>query len=338
LLFVYLPFLLFSQGTNSELDTLEKSPYTSFIDKLIVYADLGYSSAPFSIRYNFSPEVQKLRFKNNFSPILGVGISYKWFSFRIGLPLKGSAKSIDKFGITKSYNLGSDFTIKKTFIAVDLRNYIGYVIQNASNWNDTLTNSAPNAIRKNTRVFNFSTHAWYFHDKNFKMSALRGMVGHYEKEVKTWYVKSSFNAFGIRNGSNSIVPEELWDEENDKTATDKITAVDIGIIPGYAYVNKIKNWQFSILGGFGAAIQSKYYAHNSKNRAFLGLSPRFDIKFIGGYSVPRFFVFFITDFDTKSIYFNDFRYNQTFYMIKLSGGIRLQTRPHNNRFLKRIYL
>lgn len=308
-------------------------PYTLFKDKLVLYSDLGYASAPFSIKYDFSQGVDKLKYRNNFRTILGLGMAYKWFALRLGFPLPGDVKPVSRFGKTSPFNLGLDFTIKKTFIDLELRRYQGYVIKNAKKWNDTLDDLHPNDIRKNTIALSLSANAWYFHNKHYKMSALRGKTGHYEGIVKTWYIKSTFNIFGIGNETESIIPLELIDPANSKTGANVLSSADFGAIPGYAFVNKINNWQFSIMAGFGAVIQIKYYENDDVNisRSFLGLAPRYDIKLIGGYTVPRYFIFVVTDFDNKSIRFNDFFYRQSFYYIKLVGGVRLDAKKREKR-------
>lgn len=321
---VYLAFI--STSLFGQSDTL---PYKLFKDKVVLYSDLGYASAPFSLKYDYNASVDKLKYKNNFRTLLGLGVSYKWFALRLGFPLPGNMKPVSRYGKTIPFNLGFDFTVKKTFCDIDFRSYQGYAIKNAKKWNDTLDDLHPNDIRKNTGTASFSINVWYFHDKYFKMKALLGKTGHYEKEVKTWYLKNSMNIFGVGNGNESIVPVELIDTLNTKTGANVISSFDIGVIPGYAYVNKIKNWQFSVMAGFGAAVQGKFYVADEVSRGFLGLAPRYDIKIIGGYTVPRYFIFLVTDFDNKSIRFSDFVYRQSFYSIKLVGGIRLDRKDKN---------
>jgi hypothetical protein len=310
-------------------------PYTLFKDKVVLYNDIGFTTAPFSIKYDFTESVDKLKFKNNFGTVLGFGGSYKWFALRVGVPLPGNVRSVGRYGSTTHYDIGLDFTIKKTFCDIDLRNYMGYAIKNAKQWNDTLNDLKPNDIRRKTNAVSFSANVWYFHDKNFRMIALRGKTGHYNREVKTWYIKNSLNIFGVGNDTNSIVPLELIDSTNSKTAANVVSSLDFGFIPGYAYVNKIKNWQFSLIGGLGFAIQYKNYTSDQVNRGFLGLAPRYDIKIIGGYTVPKYFVFLVTDFDNKSIRFNDFAYRQTFYSIKIVGGVRLDTKKQREEKAKK---
>ena len=212
----------------------DSSAYTSFKKKLVIYADLGYTTAPFSLNYNFTPEIDKLKYRNNFRTVLGFGVSYKWFALRVGIPLPGNVRPISQYGNTVHYDLGVDFTIKKTFCDLDIRNYQGYAIKNAKDWNDTLNDLKPNDIRSITNAVSLSANVWYFHDHNFKMSALKGKTAHYNKEVKTWYIKNSLSIFGVGNGTQSIVPSQLVDTLNSKTETNVISSVDFGFIPGYA--------------------------------------------------------------------------------------------------------
>lgn len=335
--------LLFPLNFFGQKDTLPDNifgqkdplPYTLFRDKIVLYADLGYSTAPFSVHYDFTPDIDNIKFRNNISTTLGLGGSYKWFAMRLAIPLPGNLKSVGRNGSTVHYDLGVDFTIKKTFCDLDIRNYKGFAVKNAYRWNDTLNSLHPHDIKKNVNAVSFSANVWYFHEKNFKMSALRGRTGHYDKEVKTWYLKNTLNIFGVGNGIESIVPEELIDTLNSKTATNVLSSFDIGVIPGYAYVNKIRNWQFSVLAGLGAVVQGKFYAVDGISRGFLGLAPRYDFRLIGGYTVPKYFVFLVTDFDNKSIRFNDFVYRQSFYTIKLVAGVRLDKKPKKEKEKKK---
>jgi hypothetical protein len=56
---------------------------------------------------------------------------------------------------------------------------------------------------------------------------------------------------------------------------------------------------------------------------------------MGGYTVPNYFLFLITDFDNKSIRFTDFVYRQSFYSIRLVGGIRFNTKKQLDRMEKK---
>lgn len=312
-------FLLFFYKSFAQSDSL---PYTLFSNKLVLYADLGYSSAPFSISYPYGDGINRLKYKNNYRNIIGFGLSYKWFALRIGIPLPGYARSTATYGQTTPINLGFDFSFKKVFCDVDIRSYEGYAIKDANSWNDTLTIDKPNDLRPKTKSQSFSMNAWYFHNKDFKMSALRGKTGHYKKDVHTWYLKNTFNIFGVTNDQSPIIPLKLIDSSNTKTSSNYYSALDFGVVPGYAYVKRKNQWQISGLAGLGAVIQTKLYDANGNNRSIIGLAPRYDIRLIGGYSVPSYFVFLVTDFDNKSIRFNDLVYRQYFYSIKIVAGKR----------------
>ena len=65
------------------------------------------------------------------------------------------------------------------------------------------------------------------------------------------------------NNGKGIIPPFLVDNSNAKTEASIYSAIDFGIIPGYAYVTRFKNWQISGWLGFGAVVQSKFYTLNN---------------------------------------------------------------------------
>ncbi|MBM3452080.1 MAG: DUF4421 domain-containing protein [Bacteroidetes bacterium] len=310
-------FLLTIKIALSQPDSSLK--ITDFRKNVVVYSDLGFNSAPFTISYPFSAEINKLTFKNNFRTFLGIGVAYKWFSLRLGFPILSSYRPVEKYGNTNQFNFGFDYSLFKTFCDLDFSYLEGYSIQKANRWDPSKN---PNDIQSKLVSFNLALNGWYFHDKDFKMNALLGKRAHYTKEVKTWYLKGTINLFGIDNKENSVIPQQLIDLSNSKTKLTKINSFDFGIIPGYAYVNRIKNWQFCGWFGFGPVIQSKFYSYPGNNRGFLGIAPRYDLRLMGGYSLPKYFIFLITDFDNKSIRFSDLVIRQYFYSIKLVAGYR----------------
>lgn len=309
-------------------DTL---PYSLFRDKIVLYSDLGFDAAPFTIKNNFPDYDKNLKFKHNIKSVLGFGIAYKWFGLRISFALPGTLKAVSRFGNPNYFNIGTSFNIKKTYCDFDFRYYEGYAIKNAYEWNDTLNTLRPNDIRPHTKATSFSTNFWYFKSKEFKMQAVFGKTGHFKESVKTWYYKTTINIFGTGNDGGSIIPIELTDSSNTKSKANAITALDMGIIPGYAYVHRLNNWQFSLFGGVGGVIQAKFYNVQMLTRGHLGLAPRVDLRFIAGYSKPKYFAWLVTDFDIKSIHFNSLKYNQTYYTIKLVGGVRLDKKKKSGK-------
>ena len=315
LLLVLLPLSLLSQNKDS-------TAYTLYKDRIVLYSDLGFNSAPFSLKDNYNFGVDKIKYKNNTRAVLGLGVAYKWFAFRLGLALPGQIRPISDYGKTDYFDLGVKFSVKKVFIDIDLRNYRGYVVKDEYKWNDSLTKLNPNGIYPTIHSVSASINAWYFNSKDLNMRAVFGKVGHYEKEVHTWYLKSSVNYFGITNGVNPIVPVLLSDSSNRQNA-DAIAAFDFGVIPGYAYVNRMNNWQFAVFGGIGGVIQTKFYSKHGQTRGFLGIAPRFDFRLVGGYTKPKYFLLLSTDFDNKSFKTQELKYNQLYYNIRLIAGIRI---------------
>ena len=330
----YLVILFLANNAWCQGDTTVL-PYSTFREHAVIYVDEGFSSAPFSIHYPYTDQIDVLKYKNNFRITMGIGFSYRWISLRIGFPLPGNIRDTSQYGQTTAFTFGTDFTLGKMFWDIDLRNYTGYSIKDALLWDPTLSENNPNKIKPVINVFNLAINSWYFHDKNFRMSALRGKTAHYLKPVRTWYIKNSLNILGLNNGSYSIIPEELTDQTNSKTTTNQLSALDMSFIPGYAYVNRLKNWQFSVISGLGFAIQTKAYNTENVTRTVIGIAPRYDIGLIFGYSVPRYFAFISAEFDNKSIRFNELIYRQQFYSIRISTGIRLETKDRQNKLFKR---
>lgn len=320
---IFLLTLISSPNTlgQEKSDTL---PYTLYKKRVVLFSDLGFNSAPFSLKDNFNEGETKLKFKHNLRLGMGFGVMYKWFALRIGFGLPGTLRPDSRFGKSQFTDIGINFNFKKTYWDIDAKSYSGYAIIDAKNWNDTLNDLIPNLVRPGTRASSFSVNAWYFKNSDFKMPAVIGKVGHYNKPVGTWYFKSTLNFFNITNEGKPLTPNELIDSSQTKSFAHTIGALDIGLVPGYAYVGRIDNWQFSIFGGLGAVIQSKIYSTDITTRGILGLAPRMDLRFIAGYSKPHYFMWIVNDFDMKSIRFREMRYNQIFYSLKLVGGIRLK--------------
>ena len=296
---------------------------TSYKDKKVFYTDLGYNTSPFRINYPFNENADFLRYKNNFKTFMGIGFAYKWFHLRIGFPVFGFVKPVDRWGESQQFQIGFNFSLKKFFFDVDFKTVRGYAIQDYAALDSTfISDGLSNLERPSIGTTNLSLNGWYFHDRNFKMSALRGKQASYNQTVQTWYLKGTFNGFGVGNNGKGIIPPFLVDNSNAKTEASIYSAIDFGIIPGYAFVTRFKNWQISGWLGFGGVIQSKFYTLNNAPRGFIGLAPRYDIRFIGGYTNDTYFIFLETEFDNKSIGFNDLKYRQYFYGIRLTGGIR----------------
>jgi len=324
-------FLIINVSFAHSQELSDSLPYSLYKDRVVLFSDLGFNAAPFSLKDNFNEGVDKLKFKHNLQLSMGFGIKYKWFGLRIGFGIPGNLRPDSRFGKSQLFNIGTSFSFKKTFWDTEWRYNEGYVIVNAKNWNDTLDDLHPNLFRPNTAAHSFSINGWYFRNDNFKMAAVFGKVGHYTKPEGTIYIKGTLNHFGINNKWDALTPEELIDTTQSKSLSQNINALDLGLVPGYAYVGRINNWQYSVFGGLGAVVQAKTYTFGSTTRGILGLAPRVDIRLIAGYSKPDYFFWIVSDFDIKSIRFREMRYNQIYYQWKLVGGIRLKEKDKEKK-------
>lgn len=328
IVFLLLSLLMVFSFNAKEEDTLA---YKMYKNRVILFSDLGYNSAPFSIQYPFTNDLSKIYYRNNYKTVLGIGGAYKWFALRIAFDIGQNTKKTAKYGTTDFRSLRASYTYKKTYCEFDFRIFKGFAVKNAVEWNDSLTQELPNDIRPSTTSTGLSINAWYFFHHDLNMNAVYGKRGSYKRNAGSFYLKNSFNLYGVGNSQRTLIPKNLIDVTNSKTESPHFNAMDIGIIPGYAQVLKHKNWQIAGLFGLGAVIQNKYYETKEVTRGFLGLAPRYDIICVAGYSGEHRFLLVSADFNNKSIRYNDLVYRQSFYHLKLIGGIRLNPRKKSKK-------
>ena len=322
-------FLIYFAFVGYCLGQTNSVALSDFKNQHVLYTDFGISPAPFSLSYPFSSAENEIKYKNNFKPILGLGYAYKWFSMRIAFPILPGVRSSEKFGESRQFGVGFDYAFKRLYMDFDLRAIQGYALKNALDFDTSFTKEAPNLLLPNLGSINLAMNLWYFNHDDFKMNALQGKRAHFEKEVHTWYLKGTLNYFGVGNGNDPIIPTLLQDVTQSKTSALSYASLDFGAIPGYAYANRINNWQFSGWAGIGPVIQTKFYTLPNEANGFIGLAPRYDIRFVGGYSTEKNFVLITTTFDNKSIAFNNLNYRQYFYTIRVVTGVRIPpTKPH----------
>ena len=287
-----------------------------------MYSDLGYNANPFSLQGNFNQQLTDLSYKNNFSPFLGLGFAYKWFHLRVGFPIIGNVRSASKFGQTTQYNFAYDLTYKKVWYDLEFKSTFGYALKNAGQFDTTASTQKPHMILPNVRSFNVMMNGWYFHNPEFQMNGLLGKRAHYTKEILTWYLKGTINYFGSAHKNGSLIPAQLQNQEVPMQNLHQLQAFDFGAIPGLAYVNRKNNWQLGGWFGLGPVVQIKGYETPSYSKLLLGIAPRFDMRIMGGYSSDERFFFLVTDFDNKSIRYNELNYRQLYYAIKFVAGFR----------------
>jgi len=290
----------------------QQSALESFRHRPVMYADLGYNVNPFRIDYPFSTQQNTLAFKNNFSPFLGLGFAYKWFHLRMGFPVVGNLRPNNKFGKTTQYNFSYDLTYKRVWYDFEFKSTFGYALKN------------PKVILPDAYALNVMANAWYFGNADFQMNGLLGKRAHYTQQIVTWYLKGTINYFGSGNPSGSLIPSVFQNASDPFTNVQHLKAFDFGATPGIAYVNRKKNWQIGGWAGVGPVVQFKEYETADFSKIRMGLAPRYDVRLMGGYSSDEKFFFLVSDFDNKSIRFDDFKYRQIYFALKFVAGYRFK--------------
>lgn len=322
-------FFVFSfifQTTWANSTPSDSLPYTSYKNHFIYFNDIGFSAAPFTLKNQFHGVKRKLKFEHNLRPVLGVGMAWRWLSFRLGIGLPYTLRSKKKYGDANYFHLGLKFNFKRFHINVAVDNYHGYILTNRHNWD---SNFSSKEFDKNFNIncVNLSISGWYFFDKRFNMNAFLGRRAFYHSEAKSWYVRPLLNIFGMDNKGKIIAPSILTDTSTERTLIHSLGVFELGIVPGYGYVNNFNNWQVGVFGGLGLVLQAKNYSTPNTGRTFVGFEPRADLRFNAGYVKEKFFILLDLKFDFKTTRFQELVFEQTYYNLKLVGGIRIKTKP-----------
>lgn len=294
-------------------------PYELLEDKWIFQTTLGYNTAPFVISDEFNLTENTMRYRANMNPVLGFGITHKWISLGFSFKLPGYLRDTQRFGESEYMDVDFRFNLWDWHFSGDIHYYEGFRLLN----NSIEQGNEQVLIYNNLNTFSTSLNGYYFLDSTYNTKAAFGMLGKYNNPVFSFYVKNTLNIHRIKNKQNELLPSQINQSGPSLWEANSLGAVDGGFVPGIAYVNNINGWQFGGMVGFGGVIQAKYYTFSNQRRMFFGLAPRVDLSFYAGYNKADWFLMLHTNIDNKSIRFNDYRYRQIYYYVRLTAGIRL---------------
>jgi hypothetical protein len=316
----YLIRLTFALTVFVSSRLLAQLPVTikDFKNDLVIYSDLGTTTAPFRIKLEQNNKTIQFKYKHNYRMNLGFGFAYRWASLRFSFPLPGYMRPLDAFGESKIFNIGSDFKLKRFFIDLDIRHIRGYGVR------DMQLVDAP-LSRNDIGVLCLSAQGWYFHNAQFNVTAFKGKTAHFDRRILTFYGKSGF---GInRLGSNDVIgilPPIAQDSAINIFGSHHFTSVDLYVVPGIAFVDRRHNFQYGLIAGLGFSIQQKGYFNGYENRYFLGLAPKYDLSFVAGFNSEHSFLMLTNELDSRIIHFKELKYDQFIHSIRLTGGIRIK--------------
>lgn len=330
------PISLFSQNKEEESilkvdsDTIATDKYVIFRNHLVLYADFGTVSSPFFIRFKDTlGNPHTLNYRMNHGLLMGIGGSYKSLMLRLGFMLVNNLENKSKYGKTNYLGIHFAFPIKNTFTELSLIYYGGYALINA----DKKIPEYPNKtiIYPKISTINISASTYYFFNRNFSFNPVLGRSGNYKSKVTSWYLKGIFGYNDVNDKESSIIPEYFHKIVTNRVKASRIGAVEFAVIPGFAYVNRYKNWQFSGVAGIGVSIQQKYYHLTNHTRNSMGLAPRVDMKINLGYNPEDWFVMLNAELSYKQIRFYNLLYSNPIVGIKLTGGYRFKLKEKDKK-------
>lgn len=317
--------ILLLQASAFSQDTFPDSTVIStFRDKAIPYIDLGSNIAPFVLIYeNSDGKREQLGYRDNVRAIFGAGFACKWFSLRLAANLPIHLEPVATSGKTIYRNFSLEFKIKRLFFDVGLHNYRGFAIKDAYCWEPALdAEKSPNLILPKINTLSISLNAWKFFNPNIDMSALKGKRAMYLKKQSSFFLKYTGDFQGLSNDGGSLIPPVKQNANYPITAAATLSSLDLGVLPGYLYVNRFRNWQYSVMLSAGPVFQSQFFYTGDTRKNSPGLAGRYDFRFYAGYNVPKWFLIFTSELENKSIAFKDLKYRQTIYVVKVVTGIR----------------
>lgn len=301
----------------------EPSSTISYTDKLILRADLGFSTGSFKIKNDNTGMLSTVRFKSNTPIIFGIGAIYKGLSGKINFSTPIMLKN-EEYGKSTFFNIKFNYIYRNFLFEIDFHNYLGYTIPEALSFKDPSEVYGNNTFyQNNTRHRSLTLSAYHLFDKSIHLPSIYGISTVANSDSYSYYVKYTAAQTAYLNGKDPILPLELQDINDSKQAARKFSSFDLGAMGGICAIRKFDNWQVSCMAGLGFVIQEKAYHTANLSRHFLGLSPRYDFKLIGGYSVDKWFVMLYTELDNKATRFNDFKIRSNFFSVQATAGIRI---------------
>lgn len=311
-----------SKLDRNDIDTINE--YILFKNRLVLYSDIGYISSPFNLVFRDPSNVKhSLNYRINHGLMLGIGGSYKWISLRLSYMILNNLENIKKYGKTNFLGLQLDIPIKRMYFELDLFRVQGYALNKANKKIPEI--SSKTLIFPDIATLNINVAGYYFFNRAFDINSMKGRSGHFKSRVNSVYLKGNFGYSSVSNNNDPIIPNNFLDLDNiNRFQSNNIGALEFGVVPGYTYVNRLKNWQFSGLFGLGASIQHKFYTIDDHTRTFIGFAPRIDAKVNVGYNPVNWFIMLGGELDFKQIKFTDLIYRNLIYNIKLTGGYRFK--------------
>ncbi len=304
-------------------DTLDK--YTLYKDRLVLYSDLGFISSPFFMSFKDTNNLTRsLSYRINHGITLGIGGSYKWFSLRLSYMVAPNIENTDRYGKTSYFKIHAGFPFKQTYTEIDLLQFRGYALIFADKKIPNFTEKT--IVYPKIRTSSVAISTYYFFNSDFSLNSAFGKSGNFNTKVASWYGKASIDYKEVYQKGQMIIPDYFTENVYDKDRANRIGAFEIGLVPGFAYVNRIKNWQFSGVAGVGVSIQQKYYTIGEYTRHFLGISPRIDTKINIGYNPEDWFIMLGGELDYTQINFHKLVYGNPLFSVRITGGYRFKVK------------
>jgi hypothetical protein len=284
-----------------------------YLDKIIIYGDLGYNSYPFDIKIN---NVESFKFRNNIKPFIGVGMNYKWISVRLGTLINYHLKGLENYGKTKIFKLSSDIIYKRYLVELNYYNFSGYTL--LKNDKHVLSNNK----MEDLSLHKASVNTCFFINKLFNYNSLKGVKRSVKKNNYSFYLKNT-NSFLDIDYTSQILP--LTDEVEIKFTDnfDRLKFYEFGLLSGLAIASRVlENFQVGTMIGLGGVYNNHSVFNLNQIKKRTDFYARYEFHFFIGYNVKKFFIMNYLDFEPRQISLPNVQINSNLISYRFVTGYR----------------
>ena len=202
--------------------------FVDIIDTLLIDKDLSHWSVRAVTsykdnRFNLSNSNNTLQYTPNNRVGVGVGIATSKIIVDLILNIKSNKEEQ-----TERFDLQGNVLIKKNMLIVQVQNYQGYNVRNA-------TTGEPGTFRKDIKSFTTSLSVMHIFNSSIKtLSSIYSGVNRDYKSSGT-FLAGIYTGYHLIQADSSIVPESSKDLFNQQAYIEKLNQFSIGGTGGYSY-------------------------------------------------------------------------------------------------------
>lgn len=211
------------------------------------------------------------------SPLnLGLGLTYKWFSFNIAFNFPFINNDDEIYGETKRFDFQSNVFAKKFTLNFFFQLYNGFYIANPLILDPGWQTGDPYPARGDVSSVAFGASGFYiFNNKKFSYRAAFNFNERQKKSAGSFIVGGGILNYRLKSDTSGLVPNEIFPDSVQAINFDLVRLGSIFGKGGYVHTFIVRNWYFNIGLDLGLGLSTTRIELTDqvelKNRTRLGL-------------------------------------------------------------------